>query len=462
MRRAAVTGGNSPSRRRNLSRARVATMIALFVLALVFASWAPRVPQIKTDLRLGDGRLGLALLGAPVGAVLTLWLVGIAVARFGSVRVVRAALPSYCAVGSLFPLVGGQWSLFALLFLWGATSSGLDIAANAQAIGIERGYGRPIMATAHAAWTAGALSGAGIGTAAAALAVPVGAQFATLGAAGLAVALPATWWMLPDLAGPVAEPSGERSGARPAADQSVPARVAAGAAAAGAAAATERSRVRRGRRWSGRFAALCAVSFGSFLCEGVAADWSAVYLAEVTGAAAGVAGAGFVAFTVCMFAVRLVGDRAMARYGPPRTVRAFTAVAGVGFTGALAVGALPFGSAAGVIGFGALGIGTACVAPAVFSTAGRLGESAGTSIAVVSTVGYAGWLTGPPVVGGLAELVGLHRALTVVLLLLATIIVFAPALRAPRADSATDGRVSAPPATDIAPPATDIGGPATP
>ncbi len=424
-------------------------MIALFVLALVFASWAPRVPQIKTDLRLGDGRLGLALLGAPVGAVLTLWLVGLAVSRFGSVRVVRAALPSYCAVGALFPLVAGQWSLFALLFLWGATSSGLDIAANAQAIGVERGYGRPIMATAHAAWTAGALSGAGIGTVAAALAVPVGAQFAVLGGIGLAVALPATWWMLPDPAGPMAEASGERSGAQPAAGWSAPAAVA------------ERSRARGRRRWSARFAALCAVSFGSFLCEGVAADWSAVYLAEVTGAAAGVAGAGFVAFTVCMFAVRLVGDRAMAQYGPPRTVRGCTAVAGVGFAGALAVGTLSFGSAAGVIGFGALGVGTACVAPAVFSTAGRLGESAGTSIAVVSTVGYTGWLAGPPVVGGLAELVGLHRALTVVLLLLATIAAFAPALRSPRADPAADERVSGPPATDTGGPATDVGRPGT-
>ncbi|WP_372517766.1 MFS transporter, partial [Frankia tisae] len=141
-------------------------------------------------------------------------------------------------------------------------------------------------------------------------------------------------------------------------------------------------------------------------------------------------------FTVCMLAVRLVGDRVMVRYSPTRTVRGLTAVAGVGFAGALAVGALPFGSAAGVIGFGALGVGTACVVPAVFSTAGGLDASTGTSIAVVSTVGYAGWLTGPPVVGGLAELIGLHRALTVVLVLLATIAAFAPALRAPRPDHA--------------------------
>ncbi|MCK9894960.1 MFS transporter [Frankia sp. AgB32] len=413
----AAAGGDGT--RRRLARARAATMIVLFVLAVVLGSWAPRVAQVKGELGLGDGRLGLALLGAPSGAVASLWLAGIAVTRFGSVAVVRAALPAYCGVGALLVLVHGQWSLFALLALWGATSSGLDIAANAQAVGVQAGYGRPIMASAHAAWTAGALSGAGIGTAAAALAVPMGAQFAVLGAICLLVALPVTRWMLAD---PVRV---AREDPRPCDTGG------AGPVAAG----VHPGRARRLRRRAvGPFAALCAVSFGSFLCEGVAADWSGVYLTEVTGAAASGAGAGFVAFTVCMLAVRLVGDRALGRFGPTRTVRALAGAAIVGFATALALAASPGGAIAGVLGFGTIGAGTACVAPAVFSRAAQLGASAGRSIALVSTVGYAGWLAGPPLVGGLAELAGLHRALTVVLLLLATIAAFAPALSSPGID----------------------------
>ncbi len=81
-------------------------MIALFVLALVLASWVPRVPQIKADLRLGDGRLGLALLGAPVGAVLTRWLTGIAVTRFGSVPVVRPPCPATAPSDAVVSAVG--------------------------------------------------------------------------------------------------------------------------------------------------------------------------------------------------------------------------------------------------------------------------------------------------------------------------------------------------------------------
>ncbi len=399
-------------------------MIALFVLAVVLGSWAPRVPQVKSELGLGDGHLGLALLGAPSGAVASLWLAGIAVSRFGSAAVVRAALPAYCGVGALLVFVHDQWSLFALLALWGATSSGLDIAANAQAVGVQDRYGRPIMSTAHAAWTAGALSGAGIGTAAAALGVSVGAQFAALGALCAGIALPATRWMLTD---PVRiasadPPPGEAGGVPAAVPGTRPGQPGP-----------------RRRRDAGRlFAALCAVSFGSFLCEGVAADWSGVYLTEVTGVPAGRAGAGFIAFTVCMLAVRLVGDRALGRFGPARTVRGLATVAIAGFAGALALATAPLGAAAGVLGFGAIGAGTACVAPAVFSRAARLGASAGRSIAVVSTVGYAGWLTGPPLVGGLAELVGLHRALAVVPLLLATIAVFACALRDPDPDPGPD------------------------
>ncbi|CAO5234894.1 Sugar phosphate permease [Frankia sp. AgKG'84/4] len=398
-------------------------MVVLFVLAVVLGSWAPRVPQVKSDLGLGDGQLGLALLGAPSGAVASLWLAGLAVTRVGSAAVVRAALPAYCGVGALLMFVHDQWSLFALLALWGATSSGLDIAANAQAIGVQDRYGRPIMSTAHAAWTAGALSGAGIGTAAASLGVPAGTQFAVLGALCAGIALPVTRWMLTD---PVR--------IAPADPDPVPREAGGvGAAAPGTRPGPAGPRRRRGAR--GPFAALCAVSFGSFLCEGVAADWSGVYLTEVTGVPAGRAGAGFIAFTVCMLAVRLVGDRALGRFGPARTVRALATVAIVGFAGALALAAAPVGVAAGVLGFGAIGAGTACVAPAVFSRAAQLGVSAGRSIAVVSTVGYAGWLTGPPLVGALAELAGLHRALAVVVLLLATIAAFAPALRDPDADA---------------------------
>ncbi|KDA40950.1 MFS transporter [Frankia sp. B2] len=401
-----------------LFRARAATMSSLFLLALLLASWAPRIPQIKEGLELGDGQLGLTLLGAPIGAVLTLWLIGLAVTRYGSITMVRAGLPAYCATGLLVPLVEGPWSLFALLALWGATSSCLDISLNTQAVGIERCYQRPIMTSAHAAWTAGALSGAGIGSAAAALSVPIGVQFAVLGGLGLAAALPATAWMLPDGAAPEVAPGDGRDGWDGDSDRAMP-----------------RGPVGTGSR-ARPFVALCVIAFGSFLCEGVAADWSAVYLTDVAGAAVGIAGIGFVAFTSCMFVVRLFGDRAMARFGPTRTVRGLAVTAMVGFALMLALGSSAFGTVGGIVGFGTLGVGTACVLPAVFSATGRLGSSTGSSIAVVGTVGYVGWLCGPALIGGLAELAGLQFAMVVVFVLLVAITVCASALRGPDSPAA--------------------------
>lgn len=404
-----------------LRRARVAATMAMFVLAIVMASWAPRIPEVKDQLGLSDGQLGLALVGAPVGAIVSLWLIGLLVRRYGSVSVLRVILPAYCANGLLIPLVDGLASLFAVLALWGATSGCFDIAVNAQVVEIERHYRRPIMTSAHAAWTAGAFSGAGIGAVGAALDTPLGVQLAVLGGFGLVLAWPATVVMLPsqtpmdptpmdltsmDLtppATPIApEPRGAgRVGGGPCSRRPGPSRL---------------------------FVVLGAIAFASYLCEGVAADWSAVYLRDVTAAGAGTAGLGFVAFTTCMFAVRIVGDRLTVRFGPVRTVRVLAALAAVGVAVALALGSSALGTASGIIGFGLLGAGTACVVPSVFSAAGRIGQSAGTSIAAVSSAGYAGWLGGPAAVGGLAELVSLPAAMAVVVLLLGVVIALASAL----------------------------------
>ncbi|MCL9797865.1 hypothetical protein MXD58_026855, partial [Frankia sp. AgKG'84/4] len=105
--------------RRRLALARAATMVVLFVLAVVLGSWAPRVPQVKSDLGLGDGQLGLALLGAPSGAVASLWLAGLAVTRVGSAAVVGAGRAAEWGVGGGGLFVAGHWSLLALVGAWG-------------------------------------------------------------------------------------------------------------------------------------------------------------------------------------------------------------------------------------------------------------------------------------------------------------------------------------------------------
>ncbi|MCK9878029.1 MFS transporter [Frankia sp. Ag45/Mut15] len=427
-------------------RARVACMIAMVAFGLLAGCWAPRIPDVRADLGLSDGALGAALLGAPFGAVATIWLTGRLLGRFASRVVVRATLVLTCVVWNLVPIAGNIGELFVAIALWGAASSALDVALNTQIAQVERHYGRPIMTSAHAAWAGGALLGAGVGSACAGLDIPLAAQIVGVGAFSLATILPATLAMLPTdpiptvdpipTAGPIpAVPPPLNGPPRP--DGSPPPAVAPSPDASRARrpgrSAPERSPGRMGvRSRVGRMprtsVALCAMAFGSLLCEGVAADWSALYLEEVTGAAAGVSGLGYTAFSGCMLATRTIGDRAAVRFGPGRLVRTLAGAAAVLFGLALATGATGAGTVTGILGFAAVGTGAACVYPSGMSAMARVGQGAGTSVAAYATFGYLGWLTGPVLVGALSALLGLHTAMLAVPLLLFMIVILAPTL----------------------------------
>ncbi|WP_250289524.1 MFS transporter [Frankia sp. CiP1_Cm_nod1] len=529
--------------------ARVATATGLFVHAFVFAAWIPRIPEVKASLALSEGELGLALLGAPAGAVLIMWAIGLLVGRVGSVPVIRVSLVLYCAAGVLIGGAGSLPVLFVLLAFWGASGSGLDVAVNAQATEVERRYGRPIMSGLHAAWTGGALVGAALGAAGAAAETPLGWQLAGVGALGLVIGLPPTLMMLPRdapapddalivrrapvmdarnpaVAGNVADTgsidnvagvdvavSGRAAGdttgrdggnitdtavgvvmtesvvpihdrdcpvfpvsapvsllgaveeheenqptrnkkgedAGKGADESGDAGETGGSGAVGTAAertpeavsAPRASRGSRGfrhglniRRGAGRpLDMLCFICLSSFLCEGVAADWSTLYLRDVTGASVDVAGIGFVLFAGTMLVGRLAGDRVTAAVGAACLVRVSAGATSVVFLSALAVADTAIGVPGGIVGFGIIGIGMACVVPSTISAAGRLGirasgrsPSAGAAVARVMSFGYVGWLIGPPIVGGLAEMISLRAAMIVVVALAATVAVLAPAL----------------------------------
>jgi MFS family permease len=177
--------------------------------------------------------------------------------------------------------------------------------------------------------------------------------------------------------------------------------------------------------WRPALATLCVIGLASFFSEGAVGDWSSVYLRDVTGAPAGLAGAGYVAFTAVMLVTRLVGDRLFERLGAGRAVRALAGGATVLFAAGLA----ERGTAGGLVAFAAVGAGSALAIPASVSAAGRLGgPGGGNGVNVVVGCGYAGWLVGPPLLGALAELLGLRAALFTVVALLATIVVLAPAL----------------------------------
>jgi fucose permease len=181
-------------------------------------------------------------------------------------------------------------------------------------------------------------------------------------------------------------------------------------------------------RPSGMLLGLGALAFLGLLAEGAMGDWSAVYLHDTLAAAPAVAAAGFAAFSLAMAVGRFAGDRLVDALGATTVVRVSSAVAATGLAAAL----LLRHPAAAVVGFGLVGVGIANVIPVLFGAATRVpGTEAGRGLAAVATTGYLGFLTGPPLIGVVADAIGLGPALGLVSAGCALIAIGAGALSAP-------------------------------
>jgi MFS family permease len=383
----------------------VAVSVAFLVNGAAIANWVPRVPAVKAALGTSDGPLGLALLGLGVGAAVALLAAGRVVARFGSRPVTRVAGIALCAA-LLGPGLAGNLPMLALsLALFGAASGLMDVAMNAHGALVERWYGRPIMASLHGLWSVGGLVGAVTGGLAARAGWTPARHFAVAALCLGALLVAGTWRLLPaslDAAG--AGPSGRTTPGAP------------DAAAAPPTHPGTRSGGMRGAPppavmpWSRPLLLLGVVGFSSFFGEGSAHDWSAIYMHDVLGTSPAMAAAAFAAFSLAMAVVRFGGDRLSARFGPVRLVRASGLVAAVGF----GLGLLVHQPLAGVVGFALLGVGLACVVPVTFSAAGHLGgDLAGVAISRVAAISYLASFAGPPIIGLVADLVGLSVALAI-------------------------------------------------
>jgi predicted MFS family arabinose efflux permease len=341
-----------------------------FLNGAVFSSWYARLPAIQDRLDLGPGALGIALAGAPVGLLVAQPLVGAVAARRGS-RALLAAAPLFVAVVVLPALAVGATTLLLALLVVGALNGALDIAMNAQGVVVERAAGRPLFNSLHAAFSFGALAGAGLAAGAAAAGIAPFPHLAGVAVLGALAAAALTPGLLPDRG----DPGGPRL-ARP----------------------------------SRRLAALGVIAFCALLAEGAVFDWSGVYMAGESGASAGIAPLGLAAFSLCMGVGRLLGDRAVGVAGTSSTARGGALFAALGLGLALA---RPTPVAA-LVGFALMGLGLSAVFPLSLRASSADEHVPGPSLAAVSTVGYMGFLVGPPAIGLLAATSDLRSALLLV------------------------------------------------
>jgi MFS family permease len=364
---------NPPS----ILRARVAAGTLFFAFGFGFAAWAARIPAIQAKLQLSAGELGTVLLGQPLGSILSLPVAGWLVARFGSRWL---SLLSAASFGLLLPtiaLAATPWQLALVLFGFGVLSDVLNIAVNTQAVAIEAAHGKPILSQFHGLFSLGTLAGAALAGPLIGWGVAPLGHFLGVGLAGVALALgafPALFRR--DLPHDPEKPLFALPEA--------------------------------GLWWLG------LLGFCAMLAEGAMADWSSVYLVQTYQAEGALTTAGYTAFTLAMTLGRFSGDYLIQRFGVLRMLRGSGLLSAAGL--ALAVGLEH--PAATIVGFAMVGAGLSTVVPMVYSAAGRSKVlHAGVAIAAVSTVSYAGFLIGPPIIGWGANLASLRLSLLLVMAL---------------------------------------------
>ncbi|PTL83640.1 MFS transporter [Vitiosangium sp. GDMCC 1.1324] len=362
-------------------RRRVAIAAIFFVNGFAFASWVPHIPTVQTRLGISAGALGLALLAVAIGALVSMPLTGIFLGKWGSSRVTLVSSVLFCALIAL-PVRAPSLPLFVLsLFALGAINGAMDVAMNAHGVVVERWMGRPILSSLHAMFSLGGLVGAGCSMVVLKSGFSPAAHMAGAAVGGVLLVGAAARWL--------------------------------GPGSAGSAGSTPMFVLPRGP-----LLFLGGLSFFVLLTEGAVADWSAVYLRHSLHADPHMAGAGYAVFSLTMTAGRLVGDRLAATFSPVTLLR----TGGLLAAGGLGAALLLNHPLAAVVGFGCMGVGLSNIIPLMFSAAGRTpGIPSGMAIASMSTAGYGGFLAGPPLVGFVADVVGLPLALGMLVVFLSIV-----------------------------------------
>ncbi|MFA9217255.1 MAG: MFS transporter [Sphingomonadaceae bacterium] len=349
---------------------RRSTRLAFLAAGLAMSAWAPLVPFAKQRLTLDDASLGLLLLCLGAGSLLAMPVTGLLATRYGGRRVILWAGALACMLLPQLAIAPTAPLLAVVLFGFGAAIGTLDVAMNLQAVIVERDSGGALMSGFHGLFSVGGFAGAGLMALLLWLGMqpwPASAVVALLAAAALAWAAPA---LLPE---PDAHGRDSPLFVLP----------------------------------HGAVVLIGALCFLCFLAEGAILDWSAVLLTAAQGLEPGRAGLGYAAFAVAMTLGRLSGDRVVRHLGGQRVLLLGGLCAAAGFFGAV----LAPSAGLALAGFGLIGLGASNIVPVLFTAAGQQrAMPAGLAIAAMSTLGYAGILAGPALIGLIAHAASLALA----------------------------------------------------
>lgn len=376
----------------HVTTARNAVGLSFFLNGLVFASWVSRIPEVRSSFELTNGRLGLLLLAIATGSLIALPTTGAAINRWGTVLVVRfGAVMAATGMSLAAVALGDALVLMAAgLLLYGVGIGVWDVAMNVEGAEVERGLGRTIMPRFHAGFSGGTVVGALTGALAVELNVPATLHLMAV----VATALVLVWLTSPNFLPIVATHAEER--------------------------------VSAARAWlEPRTLLIGVMVLALATTEGTANDWLAVALVDGYDVSHSVGVAGFAVFVTAMTIGRFAGTTLIDRFGRVAMLWGTMAAAGAGVL-LIVLGTHP---AVVVIGIVLWGAGASLGFPVGMSAAADDPVRAAARVSVVSTIGYAAFLAGPPLLGFVGDEVGTLKALLVVAVLLMPAALVVPAAR---------------------------------
>ncbi|MFI5159713.1 MAG: MFS transporter [Sphingobacteriales bacterium] len=354
---------------------RIAVGAMFFMAGLSFASWASRIPAIQQSLHLSEAGLGAVLLAIPTGLMCSLPFTGWIITKIGSRKLLIISIILYAcflvglsAAQNIFELIGCLW-------LYGFAGNSANIAVNTQAVMTERLYEKPIMASFHGIWSLAGFTGAGIGI------FMIGKNIRPLHHFILILVL--------IVAGVIYFSKNLEDDSSRASEEKVVLPIA----------ARLRSML--------PLLKLGIIAFCSMICEGTMFDWSGVYFKKVIMADGGWIGAGYFAFMCTMALGRFSADWFAGKYGLKRTLQISGSLTAAGLLVAVLFPYL----VPGILGFMLVGVGVSSVVPMIYSSAGKTANmSAGVALTAVSTIGFSGFLIGPPLIGFIAGIATLRAS----------------------------------------------------
>ncbi|MDN3670058.1 MFS transporter [Echinicola jeungdonensis] len=357
-----------------LRKRRIALSGLFFLAGFCFSSWASRIPDFQQQFGLSEGELGSLLLGMPVGSLIALPLAGWAVHHFGSRIVIISASIAYAIFLVTLGFTQSIFQLAMTVVVFGMIGNIMNISLNTQALDVEDGYARNILASFHGLWSFAGFAGAGLGALMIQLKWSPLQHYWVVSGIMLAILLAAQPFLFKE------EKESDGGGLIL-------------------------------RKPDALLLRIGMIGFFGMMCEGCMFDWSGVYLKKVVAPPENLVPLGYVAFMGAMASGRFISDALSNLWGKIVMLRISGALIGAGLILVVTIPVLE----TVIIGFLLVGFGTASVIPLSYSIAGRSQMfSPGIALALVSTIAFFGFLLGPPLIGFIAELFDLQISFAVI------------------------------------------------